>query len=125
MFLATMLTADLKFDAGRADSRKLDIDLEEVDEDVSASMRKARAGFALVIGGRSPRGAAVRPTRRRSAGRLFYYRMVGKLDPGSAAEALTVPIGRGAEYSRARHSIPFCRRRSVTPISSGPTGRAL
>lgn len=32
-----------------ADSQNLDIDLEEMVQDVSASMRKARAGFALVI----------------------------------------------------------------------------
>lgn len=41
--------ADLKLDAGRADSRNLEIDLEEMVEDVSGSLRKARAGFALVI----------------------------------------------------------------------------
>ena len=43
------LTADLKFAAGRADSQDLDIDLEEMIEDVSISMRKVRSGFALVI----------------------------------------------------------------------------
>ncbi|MDQ4502817.1 ATP-binding protein [Sinomonas sp. ASV322] len=43
------LTADLKFAPGRADSSDLDIDLEELVEDICSSMRKARAGFALVI----------------------------------------------------------------------------
>ncbi|WP_077490878.1 ATP-binding protein [Sinomonas mesophila] len=43
------LTADLKFAPGRADSLDLDIDLEELVDDVAESMRKARAGFALVI----------------------------------------------------------------------------
>ena len=43
------LTTDLRFAPGRADSRTLDIDVEELVEDVSAAMRKARAGFALVI----------------------------------------------------------------------------
>ncbi|WP_104086312.1 ATP-binding protein [Arthrobacter sp. GMC3] len=43
------LTADMKFTPGRADSQDIDIDLEEMVEDVSLSMRKARAGFALVI----------------------------------------------------------------------------
>ncbi|MCU6480135.1 ATP-binding protein [Arthrobacter sp. A2-55] len=43
------LTADMEFTPGRADSKDLHIDLEEMVEDVSLSMHKARAGFALVI----------------------------------------------------------------------------
>jgi hypothetical protein len=43
------LAADLKFKRGRADSRDLDIDLEEMVEDVSKSMSRARTGFALVV----------------------------------------------------------------------------
>lgn len=119
------LTADLKFDAGRADSRNLEIDLEEMVEDVSASMRKARAGFALVIdemqdleaellgalltvqhaagqrgwpfyivGGGLPSLPGRLSESRSYAERLFHYRMIGKLAPDAAAEALTVPISR-------------------------------
>ncbi|GAA0207532.1 ATP-binding protein [Glutamicibacter creatinolyticus] len=119
------LTADLKFAAGRADSQELDIDLEEMIEDVSISMRKARAGFALVIdemqeldpgllgalltaqhaagqrgwpfyiiGGGLPSLPGRLSESRSYAERLFHYRMIGKLDDQSAAEALTVPIER-------------------------------
>ncbi|WP_423185135.1 ATP-binding protein [Arthrobacter sp. NyZ413] len=119
------LTADLKFAAGRADSRVLDIDLEEMIEDVSVSMRKARAGFALVIdemqdldpgllgalltaqhaagqrgwpfyiiGAGLPSLPGRLSESRSYAERLFHYRMIGKLDDKSAADALTVPIER-------------------------------
>ncbi|WP_284991090.1 ATP-binding protein [Arthrobacter sp. efr-133-TYG-120] len=46
---ATGVSASVTTNQGRADSGNLDIDIEELVEDVSLAMRKARAGFGLFI----------------------------------------------------------------------------
>jgi len=46
---ATGVSASVTTNKGRADSGNLDIDIEELVEDVSQAMRKARAGFGLFI----------------------------------------------------------------------------
>lgn len=147
---------DLRFDAGREDSQNLDIDLEEMVEDVAASMRKARAGLALVIdemqdleanllgallsvqhvagqrgwpfyivGGGLPSLPGRLSESRSYAERLFYYRIVGKLDPGSAAEALTVPIGRLGGVLKGPALDPFWRPQATYAYFLQAYGRAL
>lgn len=125
-------------------------------EDVAASMRKARAGLALVIdemqdleanllgallsvqhvagqrgwpfyivGGGLPSLPGRLSESRSYAERLFYYRIVGKLDPGSAAEALTVPIGRLGGVLKGPALDPFWRPQATYAYFLQAYGRAL
>lgn len=121
----TGFSASVTTKQGRADSGNLDIDIEELVEDLSMAMRKARSGFGLfidemqdlddelltvllsvqhlagqrgwpfyLIGAGLPNLPGKISEARTYGERLFLYRTIGQLDEKSAADALTVPIGR-------------------------------
>lgn len=131
------LTADLKFAAGRADSLELDIDLEEMIEVVSISMRKARAGLERL--GAVLKGEPLQTMLAAASGYAYFLQAYGRTlweaasqkeitlgDAKLAVELGTADLDHGFFVARWQRATPAERRylRAMSQDGEGPTATA-
>jgi hypothetical protein len=102
-------------------------EMQDLDADLLGALltvqhAAGQRGWPFYIGGGCLPSVPGRLSESRSyAERLFHYRMVGKLNPDAAAEALTLPITRLGAALEGQALTTCWTQPAGTPISSRPT----